>query len=68
VPTSAVQANGDTGVVYVLNEDRVERRSVRLGSRTSTGQIVLSGLTAGARLATGDLDKLSDGAKVRVAN
>jgi len=68
VPTSAVQANGDTGVVYVLTEDHVERRSVRLGSRISAGQIVLSGLTAGARLATGDLEKLSDGAKVRVAN
>ena len=68
VPTSAVQANGDTGVVFVLNEDRVERRSVRLGARISAGQIVLSGLTAGARLATGDLEKLTDGAKVRVAN
>ncbi len=68
VPTSAVQANGDTGVVYVLNEDHVERRSVRLGARTSAGQIVLSGLTAGARLASGDLEKLTDGAKVRVAN
>ena len=68
VPTNAVQANGDSGVVYVLNEDHVERRSVRLGARTSAGQIVLSGLTAGARLATGDLDKLTDGARVRVAN
>ena len=68
VPTSAVQANGDTGVVFVLNEDHVERRSVRLGARISAGQIVLSGLTAGARLATGDLEKLTDGAKVRVAN
>jgi RND family efflux transporter MFP subunit len=68
VPTSAVQASGDTGVVFVLNEDHVERRSVRLGARTSAGQIVLSGLTAGARLATGDLEKLVDGAKVRIAN
>ena len=68
VPASAVQGSGDTGVVFVLNEDRVERRSVRLGARTSAGQIVLSGLTAGARLATGDLDKLTDGAQVRVAN
>ncbi len=68
VPTSAVQANDDTGVVYVLNGDRVERRSVRLGARTATGQIVLSGLATGAQLVTGDFDKLADGAKVRVAN
>jgi RND family efflux transporter MFP subunit len=68
VPPAAVQATGDTGVVFVLNDNRVERRSVRLGARTAAGQIVLSGLTAGARLATGDLDKLTDGAEVRIAN
>jgi len=68
VPANAVQASGDTGVVFVLNDDHVERRSVRLGARTSGGQIVLSGLTAGARLAAGDLDQLTDGARVRIAN
>jgi RND family efflux transporter MFP subunit len=68
VPLDAVQASGDNGVVFVLNEDRVERRSVRLGARVATGQIVLSGLTAGTRVAAGDLATLADGAKVRVAN
>src|SRR5262249_20273305 len=51
VPTDAVQASGDTGVVFVLNDDRVERRAVRLGGRIAGKQIVLSGLTAGARVA-----------------
>jgi RND family efflux transporter MFP subunit len=68
VPTDAVQANGDTGVVFVLNDDRAERRAVRLGGRVAGKQIVLSGLTAGARVAVGDLSQLADGAKVRVAN
>ncbi len=68
VPVNAVQGSGDTGVVFVLNGNRVERRSVRLGARLDAGQIVLSGLTAGTRVATGDLGQLSDGAKVRVEN
>jgi RND family efflux transporter MFP subunit len=68
VPADAVQGTGDTGVVFVVNDDRVERRTVRLGPRVADGQIVLSGLTAGARVAAGDLSLLADGAKVRVAN
>ena len=68
VPTDAVQASGDTGVVFVLSEDRVERRNVRLGGRVAAGQVVLSGLTAGTRVAVGDVAKLTDGARVRVEN
>ena len=63
-----MQGSGDTGVVFVLNDDRVERRSVRLGARVAAGQVVLSGLNAGVRLAAGDLSTLEDGAKVRVVN
>jgi RND family efflux transporter MFP subunit len=68
VPADAVQVSGDTGVVFVLNDDRVERRAVRLGARVANRQIVLSGLTDGARVAAGDLSRLADGSKVRVAN
>jgi len=68
VPASAVQTNGDTGVVFVVNDHSVERRNVRLGSRTAAGQVVLSGLTSGTRVAVGDLALLADGTKVRIAN
>jgi RND family efflux transporter MFP subunit len=68
VPPEAVQTSGDTGVVFVLNGDSVERRSVRLGERVAAGQIVLSGLSSGTRIATGDLSKLDDGTKVRIAD
>ncbi len=68
VPTDAVQVSGDTGAVFIVNDDIIERRAVRLGGRTSEGQIVLSGLTAGARVVVGNLELLSDGAKVRVAS
>ena len=71
VPPDAVQVEGsnnsETGVVYVLRgEDAVERRAVRLGARSGDGQTVLSGLSAGERVAIGDFGKLKDGAKVKV--
>jgi RND family efflux transporter MFP subunit len=66
VPTTAVQADGETGVVFVIRDDVVERRAVRLGRREGDAWIVLSGLTAGARLAIGDFSQLVDGARVRI--
>jgi RND family efflux transporter MFP subunit len=66
VPPEAVQANGDTGVVFIVNDKTVERRAVRLGAKTNDGQIILAGVTAGAKVAVGDLSKLSDKAEVRI--
>ena len=68
VPPEAVQASGDTGVVFVISDGRVERRSVRLGAATPAGQFVLSGLTPGTQLAAGDLSRLADGVEVRAEN
>jgi RND family efflux transporter MFP subunit len=68
VPAEAVQGSGDTGVVFVIADGTLERRSVRLGERIASGQVVLSGLVSGAQVAVGDLSKLADGLKVRVAN
>jgi len=65
VPVGAVLAQGSSGVVYVIQGDRVARRAVRLGVTGSGGQLVLSGLDAGERVATGDLNKLADGVKIR---
>jgi RND family efflux transporter MFP subunit len=67
VPQAAVQADGDTGVVYVIDDDTVERRAVRLGARSREGQVVLSGLESGARLAVTDFSQLVDGARIRIA-
>jgi len=66
VPKESVQADGETGVVFVVADGGVERRTVRLGAQNSAGQIVLAGLTAGTRLARGDLTLLADGSRVRV--
>jgi predicted solute-binding protein len=67
VPPSAIQVNGKTGTVFVLKEDGlVEKRDVAVGLKTAQAVTILSGLSAGDRLAGDGLDKLHDGDKVKV--
>jgi RND family efflux transporter MFP subunit len=67
VPVEAVQVDGETGIVFIVRSDTVERRVVSLGARTAAGQVVLSGVPAGTRLAIGDPTLLVDGTRIRVA-
>jgi RND family efflux transporter MFP subunit len=66
VPTEAVQVDGATGSVFLLHADKVEQRTVKLGAQSAQGQIVLSGIEVGAKLAIAVNGKLSDGEKVRI--
>jgi RND family efflux transporter MFP subunit len=66
IPGDAVSTSGDTSIVYLVSGTTVERRAVRLGGKTSAGQIIIAGLDAGNKVALGDLSKLSDGARVRI--
>ncbi|MFP5306261.1 MAG: efflux RND transporter periplasmic adaptor subunit [Gammaproteobacteria bacterium] len=66
VPAEAIQVDGDTGVVFVVTEDRLERRAVRVAGKTAGGVRVTSGLAAGDTLAVGDFAQFSDGVAVRV--
>jgi hypothetical protein len=68
VPAEAVQVNGDSGIVFVVRGDKVEQRAVKLGAQSAQGQVVLSGIDAGARLAVPLQGKLSDGMAIRVQN
>jgi len=67
VPAEAVEVNGATGSVFVLQNGKVEQRAVKLGAQSPQGQIVLSGIDAGAKLAIAASGKLTDGEKVRIA-
>ena len=64
--SNAVQGSGTTGVVFVVHDDTLERRTVRLGASSGDSVTVLSGLVAGERVAVGDFAQLKDGAKIRV--
>jgi RND family efflux transporter MFP subunit len=66
IPAEAVQSAGDASVVYVVHDSAVERRAVRLGAKTSAGQIIVAGLEAGNIVALGDLTKLHDGVRIRI--
>jgi RND family efflux transporter MFP subunit len=65
VPAEAVQARGATGEVFVLRDGKVEQRAVKLGAQSSQGQVVLSGIEAGTKLAIALSGKLSDGERVQ---
>jgi RND family efflux transporter MFP subunit len=65
IPIVAVQGNGNTGVVYVLNADnRAEQRTVQLGLRGSTLVEVISGLQEGDRILLGDASRYQNGEQV----
>lgn len=66
IPADAVAASGNASIVFVVHGSTVERRAVRLGGKTSSGQIVSAGLEPGNTVALGDLSKLSDGTHVRI--
>ncbi len=66
LPPNAVQGSEATGTVFVVHGDTVERRAVRLGAGSSDIVTILSGLTAGERVAVGDFTQLKDGVQIRV--
>ena len=68
VPASAVQTAGGTSRVYVVNGDRVEERIVTTGQAVDTLVEITNGLKAGERVATTNVPKLVDGARVSSTN
>jgi RND family efflux transporter MFP subunit len=67
VPPAAVQVKGKTGSIFLIGADGViEKRDVALGLKTPQAITILSGVTAGDRLASDNLDKLHDGDKVKI--
>ena len=68
VPVAAVLGSGKTGTVFVIGEEgKIEKRDVALGLKTATAVTILSGISAGERLAGDNLDKLHDGDRVKIA-
>lgn len=65
VPADAVEISGTGGNVYLVRGDKIEKRSVQLGGRSGDGVTVLSGLSAGDKLAIGDFSLLKDGTQIQ---
>jgi RND family efflux transporter MFP subunit len=66
VPADAVQTEGDSGAVFVVDGRMVHRQVVLLGQKGSNGQTILSGLDPGTTVAIGDFTKLHDGARIKI--
>jgi RND family efflux transporter MFP subunit len=66
VPKTAVRSVDGRTVVFVVHDDRVERRAISVGSETNGQVEVLSGVSAGERVVTEAPGTLKDGDKVKV--
>jgi len=67
VPTEALRAEGDRGVVFVVADGKVARRTVTLGSTAGGQRQVLSGLRDGERVVLSPPPSLDDGDAVKFA-
>ncbi|WP_084534412.1 efflux RND transporter periplasmic adaptor subunit [Paraburkholderia dilworthii] len=68
VPTAAVQTGAPGTYVYVANADgTVSVHKVTSGPTDGKYTAILAGLTEGQRVVTDGMDRLSDGARIRVA-
>jgi RND family efflux transporter MFP subunit len=66
VPKTAVHSADGKSIVFVLNEDRVERRAVSVGLENGDQVELVSGVRAGERVVVDAPPTLKDGDRVRV--
>ena len=66
VPRSAVGLDGGQSIVWVVREDSVERRAVRLGATRGDETEVLAGINAGEVVVLRPVAQLRDGGRVKV--
>ncbi|MCT4702554.1 MdtA/MuxA family multidrug efflux RND transporter periplasmic adaptor subunit [Enterobacteriaceae bacterium H20N1] len=67
IPTSALQMGNEGNFVWVLNVDnKVSKHLVTTGIQDSQKVVITAGLSAGDRVVTDGIDRLTEGAKVEV--
>jgi membrane fusion protein, multidrug efflux system len=67
VPTPAVLSGAPGNYVYLVNADQtVSVHKVTPGPSDGTNTVILSGLAAGQIVVTDGMDRLSDGAKIKI--
>lgn len=69
IPTAALQMGNEGNFVWVLNSDnKVSKRAVTPGIQNSQEVVIDAGISAGTRIITDGLDRLTKGAKVEVVD
>jgi len=66
VPQPAVRTDGGQTVVFVVEDEIVDRRAVSVGRSMGTDVEIMAGVVPGDRVVVSESDGLSDGQKVRV--
>lgn len=67
VPEKALRREGDSAAVFIVRDDRVERRAVSIGGTAADGVEVRAGLRSGDRVVLNPPADLTDGAAVRLS-
>jgi len=67
LPYATMQYRYGVNRVFVVNGDHLSARELKLGDRVGDRVEVVDGVKAGELVATTDVEKLTDGAKVKVA-
>jgi RND family efflux transporter MFP subunit len=65
VPKTAIRNDNGTSIVFVVREDRAERRAVRVGAADGERVEVISGINPGERVVVDGPATLVDGARVK---
>lgn len=68
VPTYSIMKDGEETYVFVLNQDTVEKRKVRLGRLNEPNQEIISGVKEGEMVVISGQNQLKDKDKLQVVN
>ncbi|MBW3563371.1 MAG: efflux RND transporter periplasmic adaptor subunit [Acidobacteria bacterium] len=66
LPGEAVRRDGESDIVFVVRDGRVERRAVNVASRQNERVLVRAGVSPGERVVTSSEEALEDGMEVEV--
>jgi len=66
IPQSAVRNEGDQRFVFLVRENKLERRAVSLGTEHGTDVEVMAGVSPGDRLVTKGAESLRDGQAIAI--
>jgi multidrug efflux system membrane fusion protein len=66
IPTSAIQHNGETAFVYVIQNDTAQIRNIKTGVADG-GQTAVTGINPGDVVANSSFDKLQNNSKVVIS-
>jgi RND family efflux transporter MFP subunit len=65
VPKAAIRTDGGQSIVFVVRENRAERRAVKVGAPDGDRLEIIAGLNGGERVVVEGPDTLADGTRVK---